>query len=62
MVRARRGHDLSRPLSALAQVLFLQAVALGGLVRYMRGDRPSIWPKLEREPTDHPTRQRELVE
>jgi hypothetical protein len=27
---------------------FLQAVALGGLWRYLRGDRPALWPKADR--------------
>jgi len=30
------------------QVLFLQAVALGGLVRYLRGDRRTTWTTVER--------------
>lgn len=37
------------PQSALArlvgQALFLQAVGLGGFVRYLRGNRPALWPK-----------------
>jgi hypothetical protein len=30
------------------QVMFLQAVALGGMVRYARGDRPIMWSTVER--------------
>jgi cellulose synthase/poly-beta-1,6-N-acetylglucosamine synthase-like glycosyltransferase len=29
----------------VGQALFLQAVALGGVFRYVRGDRPAKWPK-----------------
>lgn len=45
-----RGGRLPRPLSAIAQILFLQAVALGGLVRYLRGDCLALWPKADRKP------------
>jgi hypothetical protein len=31
------------PLAALGHAMFLQGVALGGLVRYLRGDRPTKW-------------------
>jgi cellulose synthase/poly-beta-1,6-N-acetylglucosamine synthase-like glycosyltransferase len=31
-----------------AQVLFLQLVAFGGIARYLRRDRPALWPKRER--------------
>lgn len=34
----------------IGQALFLQAVALGGLVRYLRGDRPALWAKPPRPP------------
>ncbi len=30
------------------QVMFLQAVALGGMVRYARGERPTMWSTVER--------------
>ena len=30
------------------QVMFLQAVALGGMARYARGDRPTMWSTVER--------------
>ena len=29
-------------------IMFLQAVALGGMVRYARGDRPTMWSTVER--------------
>jgi cellulose synthase/poly-beta-1,6-N-acetylglucosamine synthase-like glycosyltransferase len=47
---ARRGRPGRRtaPERALAEVAFLQVVALGGLWRYARGDRPALWPKAER--------------
>jgi hypothetical protein len=28
--------------------MFLQGVALGGMVRYARGDRPTMWSTVER--------------
>jgi len=31
-------------------MLFLQAVGLGGLVRYLRGNHEALWPKVERSP------------
>jgi biofilm PGA synthesis N-glycosyltransferase PgaC len=34
--------------TALGQALFLQAVALGGLWRYLRGDRRTQWHRIER--------------
>ncbi|MEP6462899.1 MAG: glycosyltransferase [Frankiaceae bacterium] len=43
-----RGGELPRLLQLPAQVLFLQAVALAGLARFLKGDRRSIWPKTER--------------
>jgi cellulose synthase/poly-beta-1,6-N-acetylglucosamine synthase-like glycosyltransferase len=48
LARRLAGQDLSAPERLAAQVLFLQAVALGGMVRYLRRDRPALWPKLER--------------
>ncbi len=36
------------PTTALAQGLFLQGVAIGGIVRFLRGDRPTKWPTVER--------------
>jgi poly-beta-1,6-N-acetyl-D-glucosamine synthase len=38
------------PERMAAQVLFLQATGVGGTVRYLRGDRPAVWPKRERAP------------
>lgn len=35
----------------VGQTLFLQAVGLGGLLRYLRGDRPALWPKPQRSAT-----------
>jgi hypothetical protein len=49
--RKIRGARLSAPEKMLAHLLLLQAVALGGLVRYARGDRAGLWPKDERPPT-----------
>jgi cellulose synthase/poly-beta-1,6-N-acetylglucosamine synthase-like glycosyltransferase len=46
--RVRR--DASRPERLAYQVLFLQAVGLGGTFRFLRGDRPSRWDKQERVP------------
>jgi hypothetical protein len=36
-------HPVMTPITASGQVVFLQAVALGGLVRYLRGDRQTKW-------------------
>jgi hypothetical protein len=30
------------------QIMFLQGVALGGMARYARGDRPTMWSTVER--------------
>jgi cellulose synthase/poly-beta-1,6-N-acetylglucosamine synthase-like glycosyltransferase len=43
-----RGDPISPPEQAAAQVLYLQAVALAGLVRYLSGDRPAKWEKAAR--------------
>jgi hypothetical protein len=48
LLRRRRGAALWSLERALAEVAFLQLVALGGLVRYLRGDRPALWPKADR--------------
>lgn len=41
--------DAPGPLGRVAaQVVFLQAVAIGGLARYLRRDRPALWPKQDR--------------
>jgi biofilm PGA synthesis N-glycosyltransferase PgaC len=46
------GGRLHRPFQtaakAAAQVLFLQGVALGGMFRYLRGDRQTKWSTIER--------------
>ena len=47
-VRQARGADLRAPERLAVQVLFLQAVALGGLTRFLRGERPALWRKEER--------------
>jgi cellulose synthase/poly-beta-1,6-N-acetylglucosamine synthase-like glycosyltransferase len=47
--RALDASSGSDPVSAtLGQVIFLDAVALGGLSRYLRGDRRTSWRKVER--------------
>ncbi len=38
----------ARLANALGQAVFLDAVALGGLVRYLRGDRPTRWTTVRR--------------
>jgi cellulose synthase/poly-beta-1,6-N-acetylglucosamine synthase-like glycosyltransferase len=48
LIREARGGAVSGPGRALAQVLFLQATALGGLARYVRGERYAGWRKAER--------------
>jgi hypothetical protein len=47
-VRQQRGRPSGRLGRLAAQVLFLQAVGIGGTVRWARGDRPARWPKPER--------------
>ena len=44
-----RGMPLPAPARLAGQVFFLQAVALGGVRRYLAKDRPAIWPKPERQ-------------
>jgi len=36
------------PLGTASSVALLQLVGLGGTWRYLRGDRPALWPKGER--------------
>ncbi|MDR3648679.1 MAG: glycosyltransferase [Acidimicrobiales bacterium] len=43
-----RAGTLGRLADALGQALFLNAVAIGGLVRYLRGDRQTQWPVVRR--------------
>jgi cellulose synthase/poly-beta-1,6-N-acetylglucosamine synthase-like glycosyltransferase len=50
LVRQARGARTRGPERALGQALFLQATALGGIVRYLSGARPALWPKPERPP------------
>jgi hypothetical protein len=40
-----RGTKLPGPLTALGQVLYLQLVALGGMVRFLRGRADTAWQK-----------------
>lgn len=49
LARKADGRTVSRAVALAAQVVLLQAVGLGGLVRYLRGDRPVLWPKPERQ-------------
>ncbi len=37
-----------KKLRSVSHVLYLQAVALGGMVRFLRGDRYSKWPTIDR--------------
>lgn len=47
--RESRGAE-NGPLARIAgQLGFLQATAVAGIVRYLRGDRPARWPKPERQ-------------
>jgi poly-beta-1,6-N-acetyl-D-glucosamine synthase len=39
---------LRAALAGSGQVMFLQGVALGGMVRYVRGDRSTMWSTVER--------------
>lgn len=48
--RELRGAKLRGVERLVFQVLFLQAVALGGLRRFLAGDRPALWHKGERGP------------
>jgi cellulose synthase/poly-beta-1,6-N-acetylglucosamine synthase-like glycosyltransferase len=42
------GRELPTPVAAVGQVMYLQAVALAGMRRALRGDRITIWPKQNR--------------
>ncbi len=48
LLRTVRGEKVSRLEAPAAQVLFLQIVAFGGMARYLRRDRPALWPKQAR--------------
>jgi biofilm PGA synthesis N-glycosyltransferase PgaC len=37
-----------RVVKVLAQAVFLDAVAIGGMIRYLRGDRPALWRTVRR--------------
>jgi cellulose synthase/poly-beta-1,6-N-acetylglucosamine synthase-like glycosyltransferase len=41
-------HLLAAACAGAGQVMFLQGVALGGMARYARGDRPTMWSTVER--------------
>jgi hypothetical protein len=45
MVATMKGKRMPTPLRLGGQVLFLQAVAYGGMARFLRGDRVLRWPK-----------------
>jgi len=47
-VRQRQGGRPTAPERAIGQSLFLQATALGGIARYVRGERPALWQKPDR--------------
>jgi cellulose synthase/poly-beta-1,6-N-acetylglucosamine synthase-like glycosyltransferase len=48
LARSAAGRHSSSGERLLAQVLFLQLVGLGGTLRYLRMDRPALWPKVPR--------------
>jgi len=48
LIGEARGKEVAAPARAAAQVLFLQTTALGGLARYLRGERYAGWRKPER--------------
>lgn len=48
LLRSARGADLSGPERLAAQVLFLQAVGVAGVVRYARREQLAKWPKASR--------------
>jgi biofilm PGA synthesis N-glycosyltransferase PgaC len=50
-LRPRSAQQTSRLEALLRQVLFLQAVALGGMVRWLSRERAAQWPKPERAGT-----------
>jgi poly-beta-1,6-N-acetyl-D-glucosamine synthase len=45
---ATAGRVLAKASAGAGQVMFLQGVALGGMVRYARGDRSTMWSTVER--------------
>lgn len=50
LLRRRSGAELTLPERLAAQVLFLQAVALRGTLRWLTGDWSGAWRKAERAP------------
>ncbi|MGZ4359653.1 MAG: glycosyltransferase [Gaiellaceae bacterium] len=50
LARQRQQRPRGRLEKLAAQVLFLQAVGVGGTVRWLRGDRPARWPQPDRAP------------
>jgi biofilm PGA synthesis N-glycosyltransferase PgaC len=51
LARWLQGKPSFKPARFIAHILFLQGAGIGGLVRYLRGDRPALWPKPERPTT-----------
>jgi hypothetical protein len=47
-VEPERRDLVATAVAGAGQVMFLQGVALGGMVRYARGDRPTMWSTVER--------------
>lgn len=48
------GAHLSRGERALTLAMFLQLTGVGGVWRYVTGDRPALWPKQERDAPSAP--------
>ena len=46
--RRARGHPLTPPASMAAHLLMLQAVGLGGMWRYAKGERGGLYRKADR--------------
>jgi cellulose synthase/poly-beta-1,6-N-acetylglucosamine synthase-like glycosyltransferase len=59
-VRQQQGERPTAPERAVGQSLFLQATALGGIVRYLRGERPALWRKPDRERPAEPAKRGSL--
>jgi hypothetical protein len=54
-VRGRAGDRATRLERLAYTVLYLQAVGVGGTLRFLRGDRPARWDKDERPDELGPT-------
>ena len=52
LVRQSKGEELSALERAGAQAIWLQAVALGGMWRWVRRERTALWPKQDRSSAD----------